>query len=132
MNESSLLLITFILYILSAFFYLFFLLSKKENLAKRRFGIAFLGLLIHTLALVARTFESGHAPFANMYESISFLAWSSILAFIIIEGKYKISEAGPYFILIVLALMAIASSPLMPKEATPLLLTMAAVPVYIN
>ena len=34
--------------------------------------------------------------------------------------------------LIVLALMAIASSSLMPKEATPLLLTMAAVLVYIN
>ena len=121
MNESSLFLITFILYILSAFFYFFFLFSKKENLAKTGFGIAFLGLLIHTLALVSRTFESGHAPFTNMYESISFLAWSSILAFIIIEGKYKIRKAGPYFMLIVLALMAIASSPLMPKEATPLI-----------
>jgi len=120
MNESSLFLTTFILYILSAFFYLFFLFSKKENLAKTGFGIAFLGLLIHTLALVSRTFESGHAPFTNMYESISFLAWSSILAFIIIEAKYKIRKAGPYFMLIVLALMAIASSPLMPKEATPL------------
>lgn len=72
MNESSLFLITFILYILIAFFYLFFLFSKKENLAKAGFGIAFLGLLIHTLALVARTFESSHAPFANMYESIPF------------------------------------------------------------
>ncbi|MCK4429777.1 MAG: c-type cytochrome biogenesis protein CcsB, partial [Candidatus Aminicenantes bacterium] len=61
MNESSLFLITFILYILSAFFYFFFLFSKKENLAKTGFGIAFLGLLIHTLALVSRTFESGHA-----------------------------------------------------------------------
>jgi len=132
MNESSLFLITFILYILSTFFYLFFLFSKKENLAKTGFGIAFLGLLIHTLALVARTFESGHAPFTNMYESISFFAWLSILAFIIIEGKYKIRKAGPYFMLIVLALMAIASSSLMPKEATPLFLTMAAVPVYIN
>jgi len=67
-----------------------------------------------------------------MYESISFFAWSFILAFIIIEGKYKIRKACPYFMLIALALMAIAASSLMPKEATPLLLTMAAVLVYIN
>ena len=89
-------------------------------MAKTGFGIAFLGLLLHTLALVSRTFERGYAPFTNMYESLSFLAWSSILAYIIIEGKYKIRKAGAFFMLIVIVLMALASSPIMPKEATPL------------
>ncbi len=84
------------------------------------FRIAFLGLLLHTVALIMRTFESGHAPFTNMYESLSFLAWASILAYVIIETKYKIHKAGPYFLLIVIALMALASSPLMPKDASPL------------
>ncbi len=120
MNESILFLTTFILYIISAFFYFSFLFSKKENLARIGFKFAFSGLLIHTVALILRTFESGHAPFTNMYESLSFFAWSSILAYIIIEFKYKIRKAGPYFMLIVIALMALASSPLMPKEATPL------------
>jgi len=82
--------------------------------------IIFISLLIHTIALVLRAFESGHAPFTNMYESLSFLSWASILAYIIIETKYKIQKAGPYLMLIVIALMALASSPLMPKEATPL------------
>ncbi|UCC41593.1 MAG: c-type cytochrome biogenesis protein CcsB [Candidatus Aminicenantes bacterium] len=120
MNESTLFYITFFFYILAAFYYLSFLFSKKEKLAKTGFRIAFIGGLIHTLALIWRTFESGHAPFTNMYESLSFLAWSSILAYIIIEWKYKIRKAGPYFMLIVIALMALASSPLMPSEATPL------------
>lgn len=120
MNESTLFLITFILYIVSGFFYFSFLFSKKENLAKTGFKFAFLGLILHTVALLWRTVESGHAPFTNMYESLSFLAWSSILAYVIIEIKYKIRNAGPYFMLIVIALMALASSPLMPKEATPL------------
>ncbi len=84
------------------------------------FRLAFIGILIHTAALLWRTVESGHAPFTNMYESLSFLAWASVLAFIIIEKKYSIQKAGPYFMLIVIALMALASSPLMPKEATPL------------
>jgi cytochrome c-type biogenesis protein CcsB len=64
--------------------------------------------------------ESGHAPFTNMYESLSFLAWASIIAYIIIERKYRIQSAGAYFMLVVIALMALASSPLMPKEAAPL------------
>jgi len=121
MNESTLFLITFIFYILAAFFYFSFLFSKKENKAKKGFKLAFIGIAIHTIALILRTFESGHAPFTNMYESLSFLAWSSILAYIIIEWKYKIRKAGPYFMLIVITLMALASSPLMPKNATPLI-----------
>ena len=84
MNESTLFLITFILYILSAVFYLSYLFSKKENPAKIGFKFAFVGLLVHTLALIWRTVESGHAPFTNMYESLSFLAWASILAYIVI------------------------------------------------
>jgi cytochrome c-type biogenesis protein CcsB len=121
MNESTLFLITFILYIVTAFFYFAFLLSKKESMAGIGYKLAFAGLITHSVALVLRTIESGHAPFTNMYESLSFLAWSAILAYVVIEGKYKIRKAGPYFMLIVIALMALASSPLMPKEATPLI-----------
>lgn len=120
MKESTLFLITFALYVITAFYYFSFLFSKKKALAKIGFRVAFAGLIIHTAALILRTIESGHAPFTNMYESLSFLAWASILSYIIIEALYKVRKAGPYFILIVIALMALASSPLMPKEATPL------------
>ena len=121
MNESTLFYITFVLYIISAIFYYSFLFSKKENRARSGLRFAFGGLLIHTLALVLRTIESGHAPFTNMYESLSFFAWSSILAYVLTESKFKIRKAGPYFMLIVIALMALASSPLMPKESAPLM-----------
>ncbi len=120
MSESMLFLIAFILYIIAAFFYFIFLVSKEHGLAKIGYRIAFIGLLAHSLALILRTFESGHAPFTNMYESLSFFSWASILAYVIIEAKYKIQRAGPYFMLIVIAFMALASSPLMPKEASPL------------
>jgi len=120
MNESTLFLITFILYIVAAFFYFAFQFSKKESMAGIGYKFAFVGLIVHSAALILRTIESGHAPFTNMYESLSFLAWSAILAYVVIEGKFKIRKAGPYFMLIVIGLMALASSPLMPKEATPL------------
>lgn len=120
MNESTLFLIAFIIYIVAAFFYFAYLFSKKDNLAKSGYTFAFAGLIVHSAALILRTIESGHAPFTNMYESLSFLAWSAIFAYVLIEGKFKIKRAGPYFMLIVIGLMALASSPLMPKEATPL------------
>lgn len=89
-------------------------------MARIGFKIAFIGLFLHTLALIIRTFESGHAPFSNMYESLSFLSWASILAYVIVEVKYKIQSAGFYLLLVVITLMALASSPLMPKETSPL------------
>jgi len=120
MNESFLFLMSFIFYIIAAFFYFSFLFSKRETMARTGFKFVFGGLLLHTAALILRTVESGHAPFTNMYESLSFFAWASIFAYVIMEFKYKIRKAGPYFMLIVIALMALASSPLMPKEAAPL------------
>ncbi len=121
MNEATLFTSTFVIYILAAFFYFSFLFTKKEISAKIGYTIAFLGLITHTAALVWRLFVSGHAPFTNMYESLSFLAWASILAYVIIEGIFKIRKAGPYFMLIVIGLMALASSPLMPKDYAPLM-----------
>jgi len=112
--------VTFLAYILSCFFYFSFLFSKRETVGKIAYFFAAGGLILHTLALILRTIESGHAPFTNMYESLSFLAWSSILAYLIMEKKYKFRNVGPYFLLIVMAVMALASSPLMPKDHTPL------------
>jgi cytochrome c-type biogenesis protein CcsB len=120
MSESTLFAITFILYILSAFFYLAFMFSKKPSWAKTGSALAIAGLVIHTAALIVRTIESGHAPFTNMYESLSFLSWASVLAFVTIDKKFKIPKIGPHIMLIVIGLVALASSPLMPKEATPL------------
>ncbi len=120
MRETTIFLLSFIAYILSAFFYFSFQFSKKDRFASMGYVLAVVGLLLHTAALVARTIESGHAPFTNMYESLSFLAWASILAYVIIERLYKIKRAGAYFLLIVIGLMALASSPVMPKEAAPL------------
>jgi len=120
MNESTLFAITFILYIISAFFYLGFLFSKKSGWDKTGSAMAIAGLILHTAALIVRTIESGHAPFTNMYESLSFLSWASVLAFVIIDKKFKIPKIGPYIMLIVIGLVALASSPLMPKETAPL------------
>ncbi len=120
MTESTFFTASFAIYFASALFYLAFLFGKKPARAKAGFALAIAGLAIHTIALLLRTFQSGHAPFTNMYESLSFLAYASVLAFVIIEAKFKVPKVGAVLMLIVIGIMALASSPLMPKEATPL------------
>lgn len=120
MSESTLFTLSFVLYIASAVAYFTYLFFKRDKAARWGYALALSGLIAHTAAIIFRTVESGHAPFTNMYESLSFLAWSAIFAYVVMEGKFRIKKAGPYFILIVIGLMALASSPLMPKAATPL------------
>jgi ABC-type transport system involved in cytochrome c biogenesis permease subunit len=120
MTESTFFTAAFAIYFAAALFYLAFLFGKKPARAKAGFALAVAGLAIHSVALLLRTFQSGHAPFTNMYESLSFLAYASVLAFVIIEAKFKVPKVGAFLMLIVIGIMALASSPLMPKEATPL------------
>ena len=120
MTESMFFTAAFTVYFVAALFYLVFLFGKKARRARAGFAAAVAGLAVHTVALVLRTFQSGHAPFTNMYESLSFLAWASVLAFVFVEAKFKVPKVGAYLMLIVIGIMALASSPLMPKEAAPL------------
>ncbi len=120
MSESTLFLIALVLYILSAGAFFAFQLGRKPGPGRAGFWLALAGLVAHTGALILRTVESGHAPFTNMYESLSFLAWAAVLAFLVMDRKFELPRAGGSFMLIVIALVALASSPAMPKEITPL------------
>jgi ABC-type transport system involved in cytochrome c biogenesis permease subunit len=121
MSEITFFTAAFILFGLSAVSYLTYLFSNKERTARAGLFLAGAGVAAHSVALVARTLESGHAPFTNMYESLSFLAWSTAVAFVLTQIRYRIPRAGFSIMLITLAVMALASSPLMPREATPLI-----------
>ena len=120
MTESSLFTITFAFYIGSVLVHFASLFARREKWARGGLMLAVAGFAFHTAAIVARTASSGHAPFTNMYESLSFLAWSMVLALIIFGRKSRVPRLAPYLMLIVVALVALASSPLMPKGATPL------------
>jgi ABC-type transport system involved in cytochrome c biogenesis permease subunit len=120
MTESSLFTIAFALYIGAVLVHFASLFARREKWARGGLMLAVAGFAFHTAAIVVRTASSGHAPFTNMYESLSFLAWSMVLALIIFGRKSRVPRLAPYLMLIVVALVALASSPLMPKSATPL------------
>jgi ABC-type transport system involved in cytochrome c biogenesis permease subunit len=120
MTESSLFTVAFALYVAALVVYFAALFFRRERWDRAGLILAAIGFLFHTAALVLRTGSSGHAPFTNMYESLSFLSWSIVVALLVFGRKSRVARLGPYLMLIVVALVALASSPLMPKDATPL------------
>jgi ABC-type transport system involved in cytochrome c biogenesis permease subunit len=120
MTEATLFTTAFVLYVASLVVYFASLFAKREKWASGGLVLAVIGFCAHTAALLLRSFASGHAPFTNMYESLSFLAWAMVLALIIFGWKSRVPRLAPYLMLIAVALVALASSPLMPKNATPL------------
>lgn len=120
MNEFSFLLLAFITYLLAMLAGFISLFRPGSHWRRVSYYLGLGGLVLHTVSLITRTVHSGQAPFTTMYESVSFLAWSCVLAVIIFERKYRLEKTGPYLWLVVVALMALASSPALPKAVSPL------------
>ncbi|OGD25775.1 MAG: c-type cytochrome biogenesis protein CcsB [Candidatus Aminicenantes bacterium RBG_13_63_10] len=121
MNESFYFQSALVLYVLSAAGYLIFQLRRRRVFSEVGWIAGLIGLALHTGALVLRTLVSGHAPFTNMYESLSFLAWSCLLAYLVMDRLFNLPRAGFFLLLFVLAFMLLANSPLMSKDITPLM-----------
>ncbi|MDD8031368.1 MAG: c-type cytochrome biogenesis protein CcsB [Acidobacteriota bacterium] len=120
MNEFIFLLVAFFIYFLVMVLGFISLFKPVFRISRVSFYLSVTGFIFHTVSLVVRTIQSGQAPFTSMYESINFLAWSCVLAVIIFERKFRLERIAPYLWLIIVALLALASSPALPKEVTPL------------
>jgi cytochrome c-type biogenesis protein CcsB len=58
------------------------------------------GLLfaLHTFALIARWYISGHAPWSNAYESIIYVAWATMFFGLAFDRKSKLTVASSAFV----------------------------------
>ncbi|WP_281310002.1 cytochrome c biogenesis protein CcsA [Flavobacterium flavigenum] len=53
---------------------------------------------LHTLGLIARWYISGHAPWSNAYESIIYVAWSTMFFGLAFDRKSKLTVASSAFV----------------------------------
>ncbi len=120
MSESVFFTAAFIAYIIAGAAFLVSLFGRDRWARAAAWPLA-AGLILQTVALVIRTVSSGHAPFTNMYESLSFLAWAMVIAYFVFNGRKRTyPKLGPILTVLVIMVMALASSPLMPKGISPL------------
>jgi cytochrome c-type biogenesis protein CcsB len=114
--------IALVVYGLTAILYMSYLLFKGRPLLGRVATIGvIIGVGVHTLGLLVRTINAGHAPFTNLYESMVFFSWVIAVLYVFIEKRYGLRIIGAFVTLV--AFLIIGSASLLPsryKEISPL------------
>ncbi|AKI97641.1 cytochrome c biogenesis protein CcsA [Kosmotoga pacifica] len=120
MSDVAFFSIGFILYLISALFLLFASLTKKEKIGDFAMLVGFIGSLMQLPGFIIRGIAISFIPLTNTFEAVTFFAF----AIMFISFFFFMKREGMIFVklivvLFVVALAAIASSPLAPSEARP-------------
>lgn len=106
---SLLFILTFISYIIATLSYVSFFILRRDRIGKLGFFISIFGLSLHTLSLLIRAIEFRHPPISNLYESLSFFAWTIVAIYLFIEGRARIKIIGVFVLPFVVFLLGWAS-----------------------
>ncbi len=83
-----------------------FLDKKSKKIETSILYLFALGLVAHTIGLAIRWYISGHAPWSDSYESLVYIAWSSIFAGIVVFRKSTLALATSSLLAGVIMLVA--------------------------
>ncbi|MBI5190583.1 MAG: c-type cytochrome biogenesis protein CcsB [Nitrospirae bacterium] len=109
-------------------FYLAYLAFRNNGVGKAATLLTYFGFVAHTVALGVRWWESykmgsdiGHIPVSNLFESMSFGAWTIVLIYMAVEWNYKNKSFGAFVMPVAfLALAYIGVAPNISKDIEPL------------
>jgi cytochrome c-type biogenesis protein CcsB len=104
-----------IVYMLSCACYFGYLFFQKDRLQKLAAALMAIGVGLHTVSLVACGIRAGHFPVNNLYETLSFTAWTIAVVFLALSFKYKLKILGIYAAPLISLTMIAAYQ--MPKPA---------------
>ncbi len=105
-------------YFLATLVYLGHIVFLRKTLFKLATLTVSVGFALHTLALITRFGEAGYTPVTNLYESLSFFAWTIIGVLLVAHLKYQIQILGALLTPIALLLMIFGLA--LPQEIVPL------------
>jgi cytochrome c-type biogenesis protein CcsB len=125
MNSSLLFTIATLAYLAAMIFYIGYLAFKKDGIGWTASIITYAGFAVQTIALFMRWRESylmniGRAPLSNLYESLVFFSWSTVLIYIVVERKYKTRAFGAFVIPVAFLALAFINVAGISTEITPL------------
>ncbi len=106
------------LYTLATAGFLVHVITLQKRAEKVATAFLAAGFAFHSLAVAARWMAAGHAPFLNLHESLSFLAWSIVGAYLLVQWRYTIKALGAFAA--PLALTVMVASSLQPRAILPL------------
>ncbi len=126
-TNSTLLGFSTFIYLGAAFLYLLHWVFRLKKVGVLATGVTVLGLLVQTAGILLRWVESykmgyGHAPLSNLYESLVFFAWCTVLVYLVLEWRIKTRVVGAFATPFAAMAMAYASfSPRVRDSIEPLI-----------
>ncbi|MGB4612933.1 MAG: c-type cytochrome biogenesis protein CcsB [Erysipelotrichaceae bacterium] len=106
-------------YLLSMVLFILFFVNKNDKQGKYGRNILLIGFVIHTLALVVRTINTGRLPLSNQYEFATTFAWAIALCFLIFEKKFDFRALGTFVTPILFLIIGYAA--MRDKSVRPLM-----------
>ncbi|MFD2130130.1 c-type cytochrome biogenesis protein CcsB [Pseudogracilibacillus auburnensis] len=133
--SSSMLYTAFAFYSLATVMFGVTIKDKNQQKKKGRTGtvaitLTIIGLSAQLIYFITRWIAGGHAPVGNMFEFMTFLGMSIVLAFIIIYFIYRFDILGLFALPIALIIIAYAS--MFPTDLSPLVPSLQSPWLYIH
>ena len=91
---------------------------RQANLLEGAVLLTRSGLLLHTVAIVARWSSSGHAPLSDIYEMVLMFSWAVVALHVIAEWKLELPFLGA--VTLPIAALALILMQVLPGEIRPL------------
>ena len=114
--------ITLLVYFGATLLYLIDVIGRKEGIARIGRSVLLAGFALHCATIVTRYVEAGYTPVTNLYESVSFFAWTLVGIFFLFDLRYRLSVLGAFVCPLALVLMVVGSAaPKVAKEINPIL-----------
>ncbi|MGB9496386.1 MAG: c-type cytochrome biogenesis protein CcsB [Dissulfuribacterales bacterium] len=126
-SSSYFLSLTTFIYLGAAALYLIHWIFRVQKVGLLATIVTAGGLVIQTTGIILRWVESyklgyGHAPLSNLYESLVFFAWMTVLVYLVMEWRVKRRVIGAFATPFASFAMAYASfSPEIEDEIQPLI-----------
>ncbi len=125
MDSSLLFNIATLAYLAAMVLYISYLAFRKDGIGKTASVVTYAGFAIQTIALFSRWRESyqmdiGRIPISNLYESLVFFTWSTVLIYIIVEFKYKTKAFGAFVMPVAFLALAFINVAGISTDITPL------------
>jgi len=133
--SSTALYTSFVFYLIAT---VFFGASIRDKRTSKKAGktniiaitLTIIGFIAQFVYFITRWIASGHAPVSNMFEFVTFLGMSIVLAFIILYFMYRLSVLGLFALPIAMIVIAYAS--MFPTEIAPLVPSLQSHWLYIH
>ncbi len=119
--DVSLFYIAFVCYSISMLIHFLTFWKRGGRFATAGNMLLLAGFALQVAGLIIRGVHARFMPVTNMYESLNFFSAAIVLAYLIVERKFRNRVFGVFILPVVFLLMAFSSSPATSKEVVPLI-----------